>query len=104
MPVNIGLYGTNGHQIHQALVNNPLARLVAVADFPKEKLPETLRQDAAIRFHDSFSDLVADPQVDMISLCSPWRRDQAAQAIQALRGGKHVYAEKPCAMVESDLD
>ncbi len=26
------------------------------------------------------------------------------EAIRCLEGGKHVYAEKPCAMTESDLD
>jgi predicted dehydrogenase len=104
MPLNIALYGTNGHQIQNALVNNLRARLVAVAEFPREKLPEALQQDPAIRFHDNFAELVADPQVDLISLCSPWRRDQAAQAIEALRGGKHVYAEKPSALCEADLD
>jgi predicted dehydrogenase len=104
MAVNIGLFGTNGHQIHQALVNHPRARLVAVADFPRERLPEQLRDDAAITFHGSFAEMLADPKVDLISLCSARRSDQAGQAIRALRAGKHVYAEKPCAMTEPDLD
>jgi predicted dehydrogenase len=42
--------------------------------------------------------------VDLISLCSPRRRDQADDAIRALRAGKHVYAEKPSAMEEEELD
>jgi predicted dehydrogenase len=104
MPLNIGLYGVNGHQIQGELVKNPLARLVAVAEFPREKLPDALRDDLEIRFHSGLADLIADPRVDLISFCSPRRRDQAEQAIAALRGGKHVYAEKPCALEEADLD
>ncbi len=104
MPLNIGLYGVNGHQIQGELVKNPLARLVAVAEFPREKLPDALKDDPQIRFHASLADLIADPRVDLIALCSPRRRDQAEHAILALRGGKHVYAEKPCALDEADLD
>ena len=104
MQLNVGLYGTNGHQILGNLVNNPLARLVAVSAIPQEKLPEPLRNDGGICFHPSFSDLIADKDVDVISLCSPKRSEQAQQAIEAMRSGKHVYAEKPCAMNEADLD
>jgi len=102
-PVRVGLYGKNGHQIHRTLERHPLARLAAVADFPREELPASLRDDPSVRFHASYADLLADPEVDVISLCSARRRDQAAQAIQALRAGKHIYAEKPSAMNEEDL-
>jgi predicted dehydrogenase len=48
--------------------------------------------------------LLQDNRLDMISLCSPRRRDQAQHAVMCLLAGKHVYAEKPCAMTEDDLD
>jgi predicted dehydrogenase len=35
---------------------------------------------------------------------SPLRSEQAGHAIACMKGGKHVYAEKPCAMTEADLD
>ena len=102
--IRVGLYGLNGHQIHNNLVSNPLAKLVAVAAFPREKLAPAQRDDVGIRFHDSFEALIADPTVDFISLCSPRRADQAGHAIRALRAGKHVLAEKPCALAETELD
>lgn len=102
-PVRVALYGDNGHQIHAALEAHPLARLVAVAEFPREKLPLPLRADPEVRSYSSYPEMLQDPRVDLVSLCSPRRRDQAVQAIQALRAGKHVYAEKPCAMEEGDL-
>ena len=102
--IRVGLYGINGHQIHNNLVAHPEARLVAVAGIPRDKLAPAQRDDASIRFHASFSDLLADPEVDFVSLCSPRRADQAADAILALRAGKHVLAEKPCALTEAELD
>jgi len=102
--IRVGLYGINGHQIHNNLVGHPSARLTAVAGIPRDQLAPGQRDDASIRFHDSFDALLADPSVDFVSLCSPRRADQAADAIKALRAGKHVFAEKPCALSETDLD
>jgi len=104
MTLRIALFGSNGHQIQNALVAHPLASLHGIADLPREKLPAALQNDAAIRDYESFEALLADPEVDAVSLCSARRRDQAEQAIRALRAGKHVFAEKPCAMTERDLD
>jgi len=95
-----GLYGGNGHQIHGLLASHDLAEVVACAAFPVDRLTDA----KAVRVHESFEALLSDPEVDFVSLCSPRRRDQARDAILALRAGKHVYAEKPCAMTEVDLD
>lgn len=103
-PVRVGLYGANGHQVHGLLSGHPLARLVATAAFPTESLPEPLRGDPSVRAHDGLDGLLADPRVELIVLCSPRRRDQAGDAMRCLAAGKHVYAEKPCAMREGDLD
>jgi predicted dehydrogenase len=103
-PVNVALYGANGHQIHELLVDRPATRLVAIAEFPRERLPAGLREDDALRVYATLDELLADPRVDLVSLCSPRRRDQPVDAIRALRAGKHVYAEKPCAFEEAELD
>lgn len=104
-PVRVALYGDNGHQIHDLLATRQQqARLTAIAAFPRERLPPALRRDPAVREHATLDDLLADPQVDLVSLCSPCRRRQAGDAIRALRAGKHVYAEKPCAFTEPELD
>lgn len=44
-----------------------------------------------------------DETLDLISLCSPSRKNQAKDAIECLRAGKHVYAEKPAAFSEKEL-
>jgi predicted dehydrogenase len=102
--IGIGLYGTNGHQIHNALIDHPLGRCVATAAFDQAQLPEPLRTDPGIRHYRTLDDLLKDDKVELVSMCSPRRRDQPAEAIRCLRAGKHVYAEKPAAMTERDLN
>ena len=97
----IGLYGTNGHQITNHLVDHPAAELVAVGAFWDGVLPAGLTD---VRRYDSLDQLLADDAVELVSLCSPLRSEQARHAIAAMKAGKDVYAEKPCAMTEADLD
>jgi predicted dehydrogenase len=94
--LHIGLYGTNGHQLPLDLPVR--ARVVAVADYPTSGLPESVRAYADL------DEMLADPDIDLVSLCSARRIDQAGHAIQALRAGKHVLAEKPCAFSAQTLD
>jgi len=102
--IRIGLYGANGHQIHRALVDHPYGVCVALAAFEREWLPEPLQADPAIRTYDTLDALLEDDRVEMVSLCSPRRRDQAQEAIRCMQAGKHVLAEKPAAMTEAELD
>jgi len=105
MSIGIGIYGANGHQIWKAPHElGGLGHVAATARIPREALPTSLRDDSEIVHHETLEALLGDPRVELVSLCSPRRRDQAAHAIQALRAGKHVYAEKPCAMEECELD
>lgn len=99
-PVGLGIYGDNGHQLSPArLAAHPHARLVAVAAYSRN-LPAGLK----IAKYDTLDALLADPSVQLVSLCSPRRGDQARDAIRCLAAGRHVYAEKPCALTEKDLD
>lgn len=100
--IGVGLYGSFGHQIHHLMPHHPRARLVAVAQLSPAHL-ETVAPLAPHRYN-TLAELLADPDVQLVSLCSPRRQDQARQAIQALEAGKHVYAEKPCALTEPELD
>jgi predicted dehydrogenase len=104
MKTGIGLYGVNGHQITRHLEKHTTAQLIAVAGFEPQHLPETFRNESNIKRYGSLAELLKDPKVELVSLCSPRRRDQADDAITCLRAGKHVYAEKPAALSEADLD
>jgi predicted dehydrogenase len=102
--LNIGIYGANGHQITNLFSGRKNIRLAAAAAFQSESLPESLRGKNAPRLYRNLNELLADPEIDLVSLCSPRRADQAEDAITSLKAGKHVYAEKPCALSEKDLD
>ena len=104
MNIGIGLFGNRGHQIQRKLVDHPRAKLVATGAFDRERLPDALQQDGDVKHYDTLDELLADERVQLVSLCSPRRADQAAQTIQCLEAGKAAYAEKPCALIESDLD
>jgi predicted dehydrogenase len=108
--LGIGIHGLNGHQIHNCLFGHPRARLVATSacDFATAHAslaPKPgIANDPAIRHYANLNDMLVDPQVQLVSLCSPRRSDQADDAIRCLRAGRHVYAEKPAAMDEQKLD
>lgn len=104
MKVGVGIYGHNGHQIHELLAKDGLGQLVATAAFSQAKLPDALKTDTTIKHGERLDDLLSDPRVELVSLCSPRRADQAQDAIRALHAGKHVYAEKPSALSEAELD
>lgn len=99
--IAVGLYGLNGHQIQRQLLAHPDAELVAVAGVSPEfvaGIPES------VRVYGTLAELLRDTQVELVSLCSPRRADQAADAVACLKAGKHVYAEKPGALTEEALD
>lgn len=99
--LGIGLYGTNGHQIEKLLAAHPRARLVAVAAFGGRPIPDECGEVAR---YATLEELLADERVELVSLCSPRRADQAADAVKCLLAGRHVYGEKPSALREEDLD
>src|SRR5687768_3120406 len=99
--LNVGIYGENGHQIQHELARRNDCAVVAVAAISDESLPSAF---AGTTRYATLDQMLADARVQVVSLCSPRRADQARDAIRCLGAGKHVYAEKPAAMVESDID
>lgn len=97
--LKVGLYGKNGHQVDKLLLNHPLAEIYSVCKFPVDSIPS-----AHIKIFESLDEMLADTQLDIVSLCSPRRSEQAQDAIKCLKAGKHVYAEKPCAMTICELE
>lgn len=97
--IGVALYGSNGHQLRpERLAKHPHARLVAVAGLRTTSLPEGVKSCTTL------DQLISEPEVELVVLCSPRRADQARDAIRCLTAGKHVYAEKPCALTEAELD
>lgn len=83
---------------------DPRVEIVAFAAFDAQSEVELRRIAPHAERCASLEELVQCPEIQLVSLCSPLRSEQAQHAMTALQAGKHVYAEKPCALSESDLD
>lgn len=102
--VHVGLYGINGHQLRRQLEANPRAVCRGFSGFPRDRLAPSLQQDREVREYGSLDAMLADPGIGLVSLCSPRRDGQGRDAMACLEAGKHVYAEKPCAFSETELE
>ncbi len=98
--LRIALYGANGHQL-QHLLATPQARVEVIAVCG---INAPAGAGISPREYGSLDAVLTDDAVDLVSLCSPRRADQAEEAIRCLRAGKHVLAEKPAALSEAQLD
>jgi predicted dehydrogenase len=49
----------------------------------------------------SYAEVLADPAIDAVVLCTPHSR-HAAEVIAAARAGKHVFCEKPFTLTQQD--
>lgn len=104
VPLALALWGGNGHQIHHELSRYPRLALVAFGAFAPDVTAQLRNEYPEAKECATYEELLAVPGLDIVSLCSPLRSEQAAHAIAALEAGIHVYAEKPCATTEADLD
>ena len=71
--------------------------IVAVADRIEEKVTRAAEGFSIGKTYSEGSDLAADPDVEAVILAFPTGQ-RTELALQALRNGKHVLLDKPCAM------
>jgi len=110
-PVNVAVVGLGfmGVTHLRAYLDNPMARIVAVCGANRLPVGGILPgvtgniQDATdihlgreVKVFTQLDDLLAEPEIQLIDLCSPTFLHHA-QAIAALNAGKHVICEKPLA-------
>ncbi|MDR3711000.1 MAG: Gfo/Idh/MocA family oxidoreductase [Capsulimonadaceae bacterium] len=83
------------HETHlKAIAALPeCAKLVAVCDNNPEALRKTVEK-TGVKGYASAAELVADPDIDVITVCTPSGL-HADHAIMALNAGKHAISEKP---------
>ncbi len=72
-------------------------KVVAVADLIPDRRKKIMSEFGATREYNEAKELVADKEIDAVSVCLPTHL-HALIAIAALRSGKHVICEKPPAM------
>ena len=70
-------------------------------DSAKAKIAEFGLHDAVI--YPAFEDLLNDPRVDIVSICTP-NDLHAKEAMMAAKAGKQIFLEKPAAVDPGELD
>lgn len=81
---------------------SPHTEVVAGSDI-NPAVFETWRTKYGIsRFYENPADLINDPELDIVDICSP-NMFHAEQAIAALGAGKHVICEKPLAPTPNEV-
>lgn len=81
---------------------NPDVRVVALFDLDHERAAQ-LTEWYGCRACDSVEELLADPDIDAVSVCTA-NVTHAQIAIDALNAGKHVLCEKPMATTLEDCE
>jgi len=77
----------------QGIVANDETELVAVCDHQTER-GQAFAERYGARFYASYEEMLADPAIDVVSICTPSGL-HPQQTIAAARAGKHVLCEKP---------
>jgi len=104
-PINVAIHGAGAvsREHAKAYLDSPEARLVGISSRRRESA-ERLREELGIecKVYDSYGDLLADGEVEALSICTP-NFEHASLAIAAAEAGKHILLEKPVAIRVEDL-
>ncbi len=101
---NVGIVGYSwaGEAHIDAVNNTSLGRVTAVCSSRKLD-PEqvSLKHGGKIKIYNELDKMLADPEIQIISICS-YPDLHASQAIAAAKAGKHLIIEKPLALSWDD--
>jgi UDP-N-acetylglucosamine 3-dehydrogenase len=70
------------------------AKVIAVCTRRPDRLEEVAQKYDIPKTYRDYNDLLADPEVDAVSICTH-AKDHLAPMLAAMRSGKHVLLEKP---------
>ena len=103
-PVRVGIVGGGFMgRVHTAAARSAGATVVAVTSSSAESAGRAARALGVPAAHATVADLVADPEVEVVHVCSP-NASHADFALMALRAGKHVVCEKPLATCSAEAE
>jgi len=86
----------------EAVLRNSGARLVGAYDVYEES-KKNFTGKYNIKAYNSLEELLADPEIDIVSICTPSGL-HAPMALQAANAGKHIVVEKPIALNVRECD
>ncbi len=95
-PIRIAVVGCGywGPNIIRNFSDLPECSLRIVCDNDRSRLESVQRRYPAVVAIDDFGELLSDPQIDAIAICTPVHTHYPL-ARAALEAGKHVLLEKP---------
>ena len=97
-PVRVGVIGTGGiARTHIEGYRSAGVDIVALCDVDAIVLAERQQSWEVAAGYTDYLDLLADPDVDAVSVCTP-NATHHAITLDAARSGKHVLCEKPVSM------
>ena len=102
---NVGIVGYGWVAgAHIAAINaTSLGRVTAVySSRPLDAAELSCRHGGPIRAYSQFDEMLADPDLQVLSICS-YPYDHARQVIAAAKAGKHLIIEKPLCLSLKDL-
>ncbi len=102
--IGIAIVGAGwvAHAHARSWLKQPQAQIVSVSDVRRERAQQFVAEfglDCPVR--DNFEEVLGDPRVDVVDVCSPSHL-HAQQGIAAAQAGKHVLVEKPMALTMED--
>lgn len=103
MAIGFGVIGvgTWGAMHARVYANIPGARLAAVCDADEVRAQKVAQNCGAARVYSDYHQMMADPDVDAVSVVLPdFLHYEAVMA--AARAGKHILVEKPLATTEDE--
>ncbi len=95
--------GVIGPWHREAVNRSEGGRLVACCDIDESKGRKFAEESGGVALYGDYHDLVKDPNVDVVCLCTPSGL-HGEVAIAAAEAGKHVLCEKPIEITKKKID
>ena len=102
--LHFGILGCGGAaKYHAAAIRATEGAELACACGSTAESTERFSREQGCRAAAGFGEMLADPELDVITLCTPSGL-HAEEALAVLRAGKHLLIEKPIAIQPQDAD
>lgn len=105
MTLKVGIIGVGGiaHTHLPGWAASSHTEVVAGSDINEAVLQTWGQENAISRLYTKPGDLINDPDIDIIDICTP-NNYHAPLAVAAMEAGKHVLCEKPLAPNPAEVD